>query len=146
MQTECFWKIGGVRVTFPQPPIDLHPAIAQTFNADKTEWSGEMAIPLANMKVDAVKDGETWRVFFARDYTPADQSAIVTSSDWKFWDTGRFMNLYRFEQEWVPARMVGAGAAPKPVDFAAGLAKASPAAKEEAFDFSAEYDPILNRF
>ena len=143
---EHFWKIGGVRVTFPSPPIDLKPTVSQTFNADKTEWTCEVAIPLAEMKVDAVKDGETWRVLFVRDYAVADQSAIVASSDWKFWDTQGFWNMYRLEQEWAPVRMAGAGAAPKPVNMAAGLATAGPAANEDDFAFTGQYDPILNRF
>ncbi|MCY3018164.1 MAG: hypothetical protein NTW87_03910, partial [Planctomycetota bacterium] len=143
---EHFWKIGGVRVTFPSPPIDLKPTVSQTFNADKTEWTCEMAIPLAEMKVAAVKDGETWRVLFARDYAVADQSAIVASSDWKFWDTQGFWNMYRFEQEWAPARMAGAGVVPPPVDLAAGLAKGDPATNVEDFAFAGQYDPILNRF
>lgn len=143
---EHFWKIGGVRVTFPSPPIDLKPTISQSFREDRTEWICEVAIPLAEMKVDAVEDGETWRVLFARDYAVADQTASVFSSDWKFWDTQGFWNMYRLEQEWSPARLAGAGAAPRTVNMAAGLAKGGPAAGVEDLAFAGQYDPILNRF
>jgi len=151
---EHFWKIGGARVTFPSPPIHawgvnlLNPKLKQSFNGEKTEWRCEVAIPLAEMKVEAVKEGETWRVLLARDYGADDQTASVVSSDWKFWtgDRVEFWNIYRFEQEWSSARLAGAGAALRPVNMAAGFAKAGPAAQEPDFSFQGDYDPILNRF
>ncbi len=145
-QSEIFATLAGVKVTFPHPPIDLHPAIASTFNTNRTEWTSEVAIPLAEMKVDAAKDGETWRVLFARDYGAADQTASIVSSDWKFWDRQGFWNMYRLEREWSPARLAGVGAAPRPVNLADGLAKAEPIAQVDDIAFDGQYDPILNRF
>jgi hypothetical protein len=115
LSEEITGKIKGVRLTYPHPAWQVKPEIKSAFNADKTEWTSEVAIPLESMKVEAIADGEPWRVFFARDYEAADQTAVAVSSDWRFGNGRRhygraFYNLYRFEQEWPPATMQGTGA------------------------------------
>ena len=107
---EIAWKIKGVRLSFPHPAWQVKPEIKHAFNAEKTEWTSELAIPLASMKLDAVQAGETWGVWFARDYEAADQTAVQCSSDWKFGDGRRhygraFYNTYRLEKEWPRATM-----------------------------------------
>jgi len=100
------WK--GVRLTFPHPAWEFGgtpPRIASGFNADKTEWTTEVAIPLAALGVERIGDGEDWGVFFARDYEAADQNAVARSSDWRFGFGRRhyglaFFNHYRLEREW----------------------------------------------
>ncbi len=106
---EITWKIKGVRLKFPHPPWQVKPEIKSAFSEDKSQWTSEVAIPLASMKVEAIEDGgETWGVLLARDYEAADQNANVVSSDWKFGDGRRhfgraFYNHYRFAKEWAQA-------------------------------------------
>lgn len=115
MASEITWRVHGVRLLFPHPSWKTNATVASSFNADQTEWTSEVAIPLADMKVDRIADGETWPVFFARDYEAADPSAATVSADWRFGNgRGRhygrvFFNHYRLEQDWAVGRFVEQG-------------------------------------
>jgi len=109
---EVFWMLKGVKVTYPNPnwaPKDISQIeTAQTI--ENGVWVGEMAIPLKTIKVTDLKDGETWGLLFARDYSAADQNAIVISSDWRFGPANRhyglgFQNHYRLEKEYATATL-----------------------------------------
>ncbi len=94
-------------------------SLGQAFNPDRTEWTSEVAIPLSDMKIDAIREGETWGLWFARDYEAAEQTASGRSSDWKFGDGRRhygraFYNNYRLAKEYVPARVSGLPTDPAP--------------------------------
>ncbi|MCC6578959.1 MAG: hypothetical protein IT440_00840, partial [Phycisphaeraceae bacterium] len=110
-QEEICWRWKGLKLIYPQNRTwDGKAMVANSLNADKTAWESEYAIPLSEMKVEAVKDGEEWGVLFARDYPCMDQNAIVRSTDWRFgsarrhWSLGLFDN-YRKEGEYARARL-----------------------------------------
>ncbi len=113
---EIAWKIAGVNLRFPHPSWVVNPVIKHSFNADKTVWESELAIPLASMNVKDLQDIESWGVFFARDYEQGDQTAIVASSDWRFGNGNRhygraFFNNYRMEKEYATATIQSGAAA-----------------------------------
>lgn len=108
-QEEICWRWKGLKLVYPQNRTwNGKWTVANSLNADKTVWESEYAIPLAEMKVEVVKNGEEWGVLFARDYPCLDQNAIVRSTDWRFgparrhWGLGLFDN-YRKEGEYARA-------------------------------------------
>lgn len=106
---EIFWKLKGVRLTYPHPSWPVDTKSEQTLD-DAGNWVVEMAIPLASLKTSDLKDGEEWGLFFARDYACGDQNAIVESTDWRFgeglrWWGRAFYNNYRLEKEYARAKV-----------------------------------------
>ena len=93
VMSEITGQIAGVNVRYPNPEWAGKPMIANSLSADQTVWESEYAIPLAEMKVEAVGDGESWRALFARDYASLDQNSVVVSHDWRFGPALRHWNL-----------------------------------------------------
>lgn len=111
-----FWQAPGEKERYA-------PKVHNAFSEDKGVWTSELAIPLAVMRVEAVEPGETWGLLLARDYGPAQQTAIVRSSDWRFAGGWRyfmhaFFNAYRLEDEYVRVRMGGVDETPSTVTIA----------------------------
>jgi len=103
---EITWKLKGVKVTFPHPSWPVEAKVEQVIK--EGVWTAEIAIPLTSLKAADLKDGEEWGLLLARDYSGADQNAIVQSSDWRFGSGRRhyglaFYNNYRLEKEYARA-------------------------------------------
>jgi hypothetical protein len=73
-------------------------------------WICEIRLPLSSLGVEKVEDGEVWRLLFARDYSQADQNAVVVSTNWRFSNGSRhygraFYNNYLKEDEYARATL-----------------------------------------
>jgi hypothetical protein len=53
---EIFWKLAGVRLTYPHPSWPAGATVEHTI--EDGVWVAEMAIPLGSLKVEDLKDGE----------------------------------------------------------------------------------------
>lgn len=92
-------------------------------------WTGEIAIPFADLGVKPPVDGEVWRINFCRDFAVPDGSAR-TRNDWTTWaqvgdafsNTDRF-GYARFSAHGQPFRLTGFG---KPQEGALLLAGSAP--------------------